>query len=160
MKIWAMCWTAGALLVAGCASTRPAPTASPESVKAEVRLALQKWNDAAGRGDLAACMSQFDDTADIQLVGSDRGEVFRGRVEIETWLGKLMARNRFGWQMDRVDIDSSGDTAWAFVEGTMTVRDREGKVRATTPYRFTGVLVKRGDGWGWRLFHGSVPAGE
>jgi ketosteroid isomerase-like protein len=135
-----------AMAVAGCAGARPSRQ-PPAEVKSEVRQALQRWNDLAGAGDLAAFMSQFDDGADLLVVGSDKGEVFQGRAAIEGWLGKLLAGNRFGWQMDRVDIDANGDTAWAFVEGSMTVRALSGKVRGTTPYRFTAVLVKRGDRW-------------
>ncbi len=148
-----------ALALAGCATARPAPQ-PPADVKAEVRQALQRWSDLAGAGDLAAFMAQFDEGADLLVVGSDKGEVFQGRAAIEGWLGKLLAGNRFGWQMDRVDIDANGDTAWAFVDGSMTVRSPDGKVRFTAPYRFTAVLVKRGDRWAWRLFHGSVPAKE
>lgn len=105
-------------------------------------------------------MTQFDGTDDILLVGSDEGEVFEGHAAIAGWLGKLMASNRFSWRMDRVDIDVHGDTAWVFVEGAMTVRGASGQVRGSTPYRFAGVRVKRGDGWPWRLFDGSVPAGH
>jgi len=144
-------------VLGGCATSRSAPSPSPENVQAEVRSALQRWNDAAGSGDVRALLSQFDDGADILLVGSDVGEVFKGRAAMEAWLVKLTARNRFGWQMDRVEVGSNGSTAWTFVEGSMTVRDGTGKVRGVTPYRFTGVLVKRGDSWAWTLFHGSVP---
>jgi ketosteroid isomerase-like protein len=160
MRTSTACATVAVFLLAGCASTRPAPTPPSDAVQAEIRSALQRWNDDAGRGDLTAFMSRFDDAADILLVGSDKGEVFKGRAQIEGWLGKLMAKNRFSWQMDRVDIGASGDTAWVFVDGAMIVRNAAGKVLVTTPYRFTGVLVKRGDGWAWRLFDGSVPAGE
>lgn len=62
--------------------------------------------------------------------------------------------------MDRVEISVNGDTAWVFVEGSMTVKAVSGQVRGTTPYRFTGVLVERGGGWLWRLFDGSVPAAD
>jgi ketosteroid isomerase-like protein len=149
-----------AFLLAGCATERPTPTLPHDDVQVEIKGTLQRWNDDAGRGDLPAFMAQFDDAADILLVGSDKGEVFKGRAQIEGWLGKLMARNRFSWRMDRVDISASGDTAWAFVEGAMIVKNVAGKVLVTTPYRFTGVLVKRGDRWAWRLFNGSIPRGE
>ena len=35
-----------------------------------------------------------------------------------------------------------------------------GKPRGTMPYRFSGVLIRRGDGWAWRQWHGSVPGAE
>jgi hypothetical protein len=53
----------------------------------------------------------------------------------------LLAGNRFGWQMDRVDVYANGDTAWAFVEGSMTVRAPSSKVRgSTTPKGLTPSL--------------------
>ncbi len=160
MKTTAVYAAVTAFLLVGCASARPTPSPPSDAVPAEIKSALERWNDDAGRGDLAAFMSQFDDSADILLVGSDKGEVFKGRAQIEGWLGKLMAKNRFSWRMDRVDISASGDTAWVFVDGAMIVKDAAGKVLVTTPYRFTGVLVRRGDGWAWRLFNGSVPVAE
>jgi ketosteroid isomerase-like protein len=160
MKTWAASASVAVLFLAGCASTRQPPTPPSDAVHAQITSALERWNADAGRGDLAAFMSQFDDAADILLVGSDKGEVFKGRAQIEGWLGKLMKKNRFSWRMDRVDISFSGDAAWVFVDGAMIVRNDAGKVLVTTPYRFSGVLVKRGDGWAWRLFNGSVPAGE
>jgi ketosteroid isomerase-like protein len=160
MKTSTACAAVAAFLLAGCASTRPAPTPPSGAVLAEIKGALQRWNDEAGRGDLPAFMSQFDDSPDILLVGSDKGEVFKGRAQIEGWLSKLMAKNRFSWQMDRVDISASDDAAWVFVDGAMVVKNAAGKVLVTRAYRFTGVLVKRGDGWAWRLFHGSIPGGE
>jgi len=155
-----ICGLAALLCLVGCASPRADPPVSAELVRVEVRQALEKFSDIAGRGKLAEFMSQFDDGADILLVGSDKGEVFKGRAAMEGWLGRLLASNRFSWQMDRVDIGHQHETAWAFVEGKMIVKDVAGKVQGTTPYRFTAVLVKKEDGWAWRLFHGSVPAGH
>lgn len=153
---------AAALLLSACAAAHRAgpPPAAPGADEARVRQALERWNEAAGRGDVGAFMAQFDGDAEILLVGSDRGEVFRGRAAAAGWLGKLLARNRFGWEMDRVELSVLGDAAWVFVEGRMTVRGADGTVRGSTPYRFSGVLVRRGDDWAWRLFHGSVPGGH
>ena len=106
-------------------------------------------------------MAQFDDNAEIMLVGSDKGEVFKGRAAMEGWLASLYRTSGFGWQMDRVEISHHGETAWAFVEGKMNVYSKAtGKLRFSTPYRFSAVLVKRGDRWVWRLFHGAAPGKE
>lgn len=143
------------------AAPEAAPPAAPGAVQAEIRGALDRFNEASARGDLAAVMASFDDRADVLLVGSDKGEVYLGRAAMEGWLGKLYKGTGFGWQMDRVDLGHHGGTAWVFVEGKMVLRDLpSGKVRGTTPYRFTGVLVKKGEAWIWRLFHGSVPGGH
>ncbi len=150
----------GALGLPACASTRSASAPATDAERAQVRQALQVFNDAAARGDVPGLMAQFDPDAQVLLVGSDRGEIFQGRAAIEAWLTRLLAKNRFSWQMDRVDVDLNGDTAWAFVDATVTIRAPDGKVRFTGPYRFAAVLVRRGDAWAWRMFHGSVPRGE
>ncbi len=152
--------TVGVLVLTACATTQPAARSAPEATPAGIRAALESWTDAASRGDLAAAVGQFDDQADVLLVGSDKGEVFQGRVAIEGWLRRILAKNRFSWAMDRVEISTAGETAWVFVEGSMKVSDPAGTPRFTAPYRFSGVLVRRGDGWAWRLWHGSMPRAE
>lgn len=143
--------------VVGCSSPRTDTAASPATVQTEVRQALDKFSDLSGRGDVALFMSQFDSVADIMMIGTGKEQVFKGRAAIEQWLTPLLPTKRISFQMDRVDISSHGETAWAFVEGSETVRDETGKVLASDPYRFTAVLVKQGDRWVWRLFHGSTP---
>lgn len=124
-----------------------------------IRAALGKWNDAAGRADLDTLMTFFDDSGNVILAGSDHGEIYRGKKDIRAWLATLLAHRRFSWDLSHPDIDQNGDTAWVFVDGTMTVTD-DGGTASSTPYRFSGVLVKRGNDWKWRLFDGSIPAGE
>ncbi len=148
------------LLLGGCATARPASTPSPDASRQEIRAALQRWNDATSRGDLDAFMAQFDDGAAVLLVGSDKGEVFSGKKAIAGWLARMFVKNRFAWDVDGALVGVDGDSAWVFVDGTMTVSDTAGKVRGKVPYRFSGVLARRGDAWTWRLFHGSVPGKE
>ncbi len=151
----------GMVLLVGCVPPKATPAPSAEVVQAGVRKALDQINEVSGRGDLAGVLALFEDRADIMLVGSDKGEIFKGRAAMEGWLGQLYKGSGFSWQMDRVDISHHGDTAWAFVEGRMVVTAKAtGKVRFSAPYRYSAVLVKRGDGWAWRLFHGSTPAKE
>ena len=144
----------------GCCTPRVDPPRSAEGVEAEVRRALGQFNDAAAAGDVKGCLALFEDRADILLVGSDKGEVFKGPAAMERWLTALLRNNRFSWEMDRVDISHHGDTAWAFVEGRMVVKDPAGKLRFKAPYRFSAVLERRGDGWAWRVFHGYAPGKE
>ena len=160
LRIQTALWGTGiaALLALGCAA--PGTVPSSATVDVEVRQALEQFNTAAAAGDVKACLALFEDRADILLVGSDKGEVFKGPAALEGWLGGLMRGNRFSWEMDRVDLSHHGDTAWAFVEGRMVVKDPAGKLRFKAPYRFTAVLVRRGQGWAWRLFHGSAPGKE
>jgi ketosteroid isomerase-like protein len=130
-------------------------------VKAEIQKAIEEFSETSSRGDLAGVLAKFDDQADILLVGSDKGEIYKGRTAMEVWLGSLYKSSGFGWQMDRVDISYNGNTAWAFVEGKMNVTNKgTGKLRFSAPYRFSVVLVRKEKGWALRLFHGSAPGKE
>jgi hypothetical protein len=143
-----------------CGPPQAIPTPKASVVDAEIRVALEKFSDLAGRGDVQLFLSQFDEGADIMMVGSGKTQVFKGRGAIDEWLGQVFSQLRLSFQMNRVDISHQGETAWAFVEGTETARDLSGKVLSISPYRFSAVLVKRGDVWVWRLFHGSSPEKE
>ncbi len=151
-------------LLVGLLGCRPVSTSSPtssEAGQAEIRRALDAFNEASGRGDLAGVMATFDEQADILLVGSDTGEVYKGRDATEAQLGRWYKSSGFSWQMDRVEISRSGDTAWAFVEGKMKVTSKAtGQLRFSAPYRFSVVFVNRGGRWLLHLFHGSAPRPE
>jgi len=137
-----------------------APTyAQSQSKEQEVRAALDQWNDRASHADLDGVMQLFDDSGEVLLVGSDSGEIFRGKSAIRGWLGGLLSHNKFSWDLSKTVIGLDGNTAWVFVDGAMTVADDKGGV-SQTPYRFSGVLVKRQNAWKWHLFHGSVPGHE
>jgi len=125
----------------------------------DIRNSLQLWNDAAKERDIEKAMSLFDDSENILLVGSDSGEICKGKEQISKWLKMLFDYASFSWELDRVDIDYSGNTAWVFTEGKMVVTPSNGKTRKV-PYRFTGILVKRNNVWKWRLFNGSNPRPE
>lgn len=154
--------TLGILVLLTGLGCRPPQAASqpPAAVEAEVRKALEAFNTTTAAGDLEGTLNHFEARPDILLVGSDKGEVYKGRAAMEGWLKALYRGNRFHWEMDRVDISHHGDTAWAFVEGRMVVQDPAGKLRFKAPYRYSAVLVRRDGGWAWRMFHGSVPNRE
>jgi len=127
----------------------------------EIEAVFREWNDATGRGDLAAVLEQFDQSENIMLVGSDKGEVFKGRQQIEGWLKTLFENNRFTWSVEQMQADRyEPDSAWIFIDGTMRISDVNGKARGETPYRITGALVRRGSRWKWRMWSGAIPAGE
>ena len=131
----------------------------PEKVKIEITQALKTWNAAAKSADADQCMALFDDSENIMLIGSDKGEINKGKTQVKAWLTQLSGFASFSWEMDSINIDSNGKTAWVFVEGTMIVEFKKGGIRRT-PYRFTGIMVKKKDAWKWRLFNGSIPRGE
>lgn len=129
------------------------------AVNGEIRAALQTWNQMAIGRNTESFMALYDQSADMLMVGSDSGEIFRGKAQIGKWLGMLFKHNSFSWEMNILDIDHYGKTAWVFMDGFMVVKNEAGRTRRT-PYRFTGVLVRKKKVWKWRLFHGSVPAGH
>ena len=128
-------------------------------VTGEISRALETWNAAAKSANVNQCMALFDDSENIMLIGSDKGEVNKGKNQVRDWLTKIFGFANFSWQMDSINIDSNDNTAWVFVEGKMIVEFKQGGNKVT-PYRFTGILVKKKGEWKWRLFDGSIPRGE
>jgi ketosteroid isomerase-like protein len=132
---------------------------SHEKVKSEITEALKTWNAAAKSANVEQCMILFDDSEDMMLIGSDKGEVNKGKAQVRELLTRIFDFASFSWQMDSINIDYNGNTAWVFVEGKMIVDFKKGGTNIT-PYRFTGILVKNKGKWKWRLFDGSIPRGE
>lgn len=130
-----------------------------EKVKTEITKTLETWNTACKNANLEQVMSMFDDADNIMVVGSDKGEISKGKEEINKWVGQLFKNAGFSWEMNRIDIDNNKKTAWVFVDGKMIVNFHKGGQRIT-PYRFTGIMVKKNGVWKWRLFDGSVPESE
>jgi len=125
-----------------------------DNVKGEITKTLELWNSTAKSSDLEKFMTFFDDSENTLMVGSDSGEVFKGKDEIRGWLSQLFGFASFSWEMNRVDIDYNENTAWVFIDGKMVIESKSGKIRKA-PYRFTGIMIKKGDVWKWRLFNGS-----
>ncbi len=132
---------------------------SSDKVKSEITEALKTWNTAAKSANIDQCLALFDDSENIMLIGSDNGEINKGKDEIKKWLSQIFGFGGFSWEMNRVDIDSNGKTAWVFMDGKMIVDFHKGGQKVT-PYRFAGILVKKKGAWKWRLFDGSIPRGE
>lgn len=51
------------------------------------------------------------------VIGSANGEINKVKDEIKAWLGQLFGFAGFSWEMNRVDIDSNGKTAWYLLMG-------------------------------------------
>jgi len=132
---------------------------SSEKVKSEITETLKIWNTAAKSANIDQCMALFDDSENIMLIGSDKGEINKGKDEIKKWLSQIFGYASFSWEMDRIEIDTNGNTAWVFMDGKMIVDFLAGGQKVT-PYRFAGILVSKNGVWKWRLFDGSVPKGE
>ena len=130
-----------------------------EKVKNEITETLKIWNTACKNAKLDQVMPMLDITDGLMVVGSANGEINKGNDEVKAWLSQLFGFAGFSWEMTRIDIDSNGKTAWVFMDGKMIVDFHKGGQKIT-PYRFTGILVKKKGAWKWRLFDGSVPQQE
>jgi hypothetical protein len=93
---------------------------------------------------------------DALLVGSEPGEIARGREAIGDLLSGIHAKPyRVTWQWDSVDAHAEGAVGWLFAEGSAVIEDAGEEQRL--PYRLAGVLQQVDGIWRWRLFHGSEP---
>ena len=102
-------------------------------------------------------LEQFADCEDIMLVGSEAGEVVRGRVELGDFLCRIFERpETFTWDWSRVETSCVGKLAWIYGQGELVVHRGAGQKRA--PYRLTGVFENVKGAWRWRHLHGSEPA--
>lgn len=130
----------------------PSATAPPRgTAERGVRKTLMRLNDRLARRDLAL-VEDFADGPDTLLVGSEVGEVARGRAGIEAHLKSIFAMAEtlaFSWR--EVEVAVHGHVAFLHAEGEAVL----GEVRR--PYRLTGVLQLQDGLWRWRLFHGSEP---
>jgi len=130
-----------------------------EKIKNEITETLKIWNTACKNAKLEQVMSMLETTDGLMVVGSANGEINKGKDEVKAWVSQIFGFAGFSWEMNRIDIDSNGKTAWVFMDGKMIVDFHKGGQKVT-PYRFTGILVKKNGVWKWRLFDGSVPQQE
>ena len=121
----------------------------------DIESALARLNALVGAKDNSV-IEAFDDDAEVLLVGSELGEIAKGRHAIETFFTALFAAPvTIGWEWNRIDIGTEGATLWFFAEGR-AVLDSAGEIKRL-PYRLSGVLVRRNGALYWRQFHGSEP---
>ncbi|MCX6226239.1 MAG: nuclear transport factor 2 family protein [Bacteroidia bacterium] len=126
------------------------------TVKNEIMEALKLWNAATKAANTNQLMSLYDNSENIMLVGSDSAEIWKGKDQIKGHVTEVFTHSSFYWEMDRIDIDNNGDTAWAVVDGSMVIKTDTGETMKT-PYRFAEIFVKRNGTWKLRIFHGSIP---
>lgn len=157
------------LLIAG-ASTACSPPAADGSgtdaasldeaqVEREVVEAMNRYAERVGDRDLKGVLASFADEADVVVLGSKETTVAVGAHEVRAFFENILSRpETFAWEWDRRVVGASGDVAWVFAQGQVVIQGPGGVVRA--PYRMTGVLQRRGNGWMWLQYHGSEPAAD
>lgn len=131
---------------------------SPHAI-AEVRITLDSFFEAYGRGDLDEVMSYY--LADERIIGLGTGADERNlgweehRAQIERDLGQSSSRRL---TIDWFKAAGKGDVAWAATEGPAWAATEAGEFTATL--RMSFVLLRTDDGWKIVLGHGSVPLAE
>jgi uncharacterized protein (TIGR02246 family) len=121
-----------------------------------VRNALAALDDAFARRDLDAAVELCAE--DVLFIGSGDGEEARGRdaiIPMFTALAPNLEGLEFSRSSESIDVEFLGDVALLFATGParLVTASRDLEFR----YRLTGVLVRDGDRWLWRVFHGSEP---
>jgi ketosteroid isomerase-like protein len=123
--------------------------------RSEVLAAVDRLRDLLWARD-PSIVEEFADSPDVLLVGSDDGEIARGRAEIESLLRALFELPvRLRWEWRHRDISVAGDIAWLFADCEVVIASDQEEKRK--PYRLTGVLQRVSGNWRWRQFHGSQP---
>ncbi len=121
-----------------------------------VRDALAALDEAFDRRDLAGILDLC--TEDVVFIGSGAGEEAVGRDKIGPMFDALaphLEDLEFSVAWESVDVEIHGDVALMHAVGSATlITARRNDVLR---YRMTGVLVRDGGHWRWRVFHGSEP---
>ena len=95
---------------------------------------------------------------DAILIGSEAGEVARGRAAIRSLIAAFHALPaRYCWAWNTIDARVAGDIGWLFAEGDV-VREEPDGTQKRRPYRLSAVLARSGSQWIWLSFHGAEPA--
>ena len=126
------------------------------SDEAEVRAAFAAFDAALEVGDLDEALGWCSD--DIVFIGSGEGEEAVGRDALPRMFAALAPLSdglQFSVAWESVHVEVLGDVAVVLAWGQARIagRGRDDTLR----YRLTGVLVRRGDRWLWRVYHGSEP---
>jgi len=118
-----------------------------------VRAALNDLNRAMRERDPAVAGLFVPDAV---LVGSETGEIARGRAAIHALLLAIHAKDYvIWWDMPQLDAGGGDGQAWFFAEGEVVLVGPPEARRL--PYRISGALIDTEVGWRWALFHGSEP---
>jgi uncharacterized protein (TIGR02246 family) len=130
------------------------------SSELQIRKSLEKMNEMLATKDLQQVMSVYDASDDIVVVGSDSGEVYVGREQVQKFMKMIISMPFvFSFELEPAVIRHDGNYAWVFTDGTMIHTRPNGKI-TRVPYRITAVMVKRESEWKWKMFSGSIPRGE
>ena len=125
------------------------------TLTAEIAVFLDRLSALMQARD-PAIIELFTDDDTTLLVGSEPGEIARGRMAITTLFAAIFASpNAVHWEWDIIEAARHGDIVWFFAEGSAVLVGLEETVWRA--YRLSGVLVQHGGNWRLAQFHGSEP---
>lgn len=131
----------------------------PADVRQAILASVDSLNANVRSKSIDGTLDLFVPEAEVLLVGSSPGELARGPVALRALLSRVFeSPYSIGWEWDERYVSAYGPVAWVYTEGAL-VMARDGNV-VRRPYRMSGVLVRRPEGWRWAQFHGSEPAPE
>ena len=131
---------------------------SDAQARSWVYQVLERFNHLVSTQNLQV-LAEFVPGDEVLLVGSESGEIAKGRQELEAFFTRVFARQAtFSWEWDRIDVSHAGDLAWFFAEGQVILSNTSGQRKS--PYRISGVLERHGEHWLWSQYHGSEPVSE
>lgn len=127
----------------------------------EVLQAIDAFDSALrSRDRVAAEAVWWLDRDDVSILGSASGEEFIGADAVKACLAALTSRaTAHGWRWADRRVSVVGDVAWVIADAPWQTVQPDGSC-SERPYRVTGVLVFREQGWRWCQYHGSEPLGS
>jgi ketosteroid isomerase-like protein len=126
-----------------------------EEMRSQVHQVLERFNELVSTRNLQV-LAEFTPGEDVILVGSESGEVARGKQALKAFFTRVFAREvTFSWEWEHIDVSHAGDLAWFFAEGRVVLSTPQEQRRSA--YRISGVLERHGARWLWRQYHGSEP---
>lgn len=128
---------------------------SDNTLRSQIVGVLDLFNNLVSTKD-PHVLAEFIPGDDVLLVGSESGEIAKGRQHLEAFFARIFAREvTFSWEWERIEASQAGDLAWFFAEGWVVLSSLQGQRKS--PYRVSGVLERHGERWLWRQYHGSEP---
>ncbi|MGR8980997.1 MAG: nuclear transport factor 2 family protein [Gammaproteobacteria bacterium] len=125
----------------------------------EVKIILHGFTDAYRKRDMKALFECIAPDADMVMYGTGMDEKCTGPEQIRTQVERDWAQSESAVMLfDRTTVSSSGQVAWAAVDGEF--RFRAGGQDGTIPARVTFVLEKREGRWLIVHAHFSTPAAD
>ena len=139
-----------ALILALTGCQQAPPPQAPDTRAADetaIRTAEADMAKAFAALDPAKTASFYTD--DVVGMSSD-SPVIQGRENMQKYFETMMKdKPELSWAPEKVEVARSGDLAYSWGKGKLSVKDKKGKVTETTS-KYVSVWKKQADG-GWKI---------